>query len=98
MIHRDGRVRSNADGSIDHWTGDRWTQVRAPDPSPVFPKMEAVPMIWNREPVLFFAVVQAAVTLVTAFGVDLTAEQVAAVNLFSLAVLSLIVRHKVTPA
>jgi hypothetical protein len=98
VIHRDGRVRSNPDGSIDHWTGDGWTQAVPPaEPNP-FPRMEVVPMIWNREPVLFFAVVQAAVTLVTAFGVSLSAEQVAAINLFSLAVLSLIVRHKVTPA
>ena len=55
-------------------------------------------MIWNREPVLFFAVVQAAVILATSFGLDLTADQTAAIYGVTLAVLSLVVRHKVSPA
>lgn len=55
-------------------------------------------MIWNREPVLFFAVVQALIICATSFGVDLTVEQSGSIELLTLAVLSLIVRHKVTPA
>lgn len=54
-------------------------------------------MIWNREPVLFFAVVQAAVMLAVEFGLDLTTSQTNAIYLFTLAVLSLIVRYKVSP-
>lgn len=55
-------------------------------------------MIWNREPVLFFAVVQAAVILAIDFGLDLTTRQTGSIYLFTLAVLSLIVRRKVSPA
>lgn len=53
--------------------------------------------IWNREPALFLGLVQAALSLVLAFGVDLTAEQVAYIMGFAAAVLSLVVRSKVTP-
>ena len=54
-------------------------------------------MIWNREPVLFYAVVQAAIVLATSFGLDLSTEQTRAIYMFTLAVLSLVVRHKVSP-
>ena len=53
--------------------------------------------IFDREPVLFLGVVQAAITLVTAFGLNLDGAQVAAINLVAVAVLSLIARAKVTP-
>ena len=54
--------------------------------------------ILGREPILFLGVVQAVVTLVTVFGLNLSVEQVAAINLVTVAVLSLIARAKVTPA
>jgi hypothetical protein len=53
--------------------------------------------ILDREPVLFLAVVQAIVTLVTAFGLNLDGQQVAAINLVTIAILSLIARARVTP-
>lgn len=53
--------------------------------------------IFDREPVLFLAVVQAVITLVTAFGLNLDGQQVAAINLLTVAILSLIARAKVTP-
>lgn len=54
--------------------------------------------VLGREPVLIFGVVQAAILLATTFGFRLEAEQIAAIQLFALAVLSFIVRGKVTPA
>lgn len=54
-------------------------------------------MILGREPVLVFGLVQAVILLFTAFGLDLSAEQVAAVELFVLALLSFVVRSRVTP-
>jgi hypothetical protein len=54
-------------------------------------------MLFNREPVLILGVVRAAVVLVTAFGLDLNAEQVAGIYLGAEAVLSLLTRQKVTP-
>ena len=53
--------------------------------------------IFDREPVLFLGVIMAAVTLFTAFGLNLTADQVAAINVLTVAVLSLIARSQVTP-
>lgn len=54
-------------------------------------------MILDREPVLILAFVRAVVVLVTAFGLQLTTEQIAAVYLVTEAVLSLIARQSVTP-
>jgi hypothetical protein len=51
----------------------------------------------SSEPVLVLAAVRAMVVLVTAFGLDLSAEQVAAVYLAAESVLSLVAREKVTP-
>ena len=53
--------------------------------------------IWNREPVMFLTVVQTAIALVVAFGLDLSAEQVGAIVAFSASVLGLIARSQVTP-
>lgn len=52
---------------------------------------------WNREPVMFMAVVQAGIALLTAFGLHLTAEQVGAIMAFTAALLGLIVRAQVSP-
>ena len=53
--------------------------------------------IFDREPVLWLAALRAVVVLVTAFGADLTAEQIAAVYLVMETVLSLVARSRVTP-
>ncbi len=54
-------------------------------------------MIFDREPALILGAIGAIITLVTAFGLDLDAEQVAGINAGAVAILSLIVRQKVTP-
>ncbi len=54
-------------------------------------------MILDREPVLILALVRAVVVLVTAFGLSLSPEQIAAVYLVAEAVLSIIARQRVTP-
>lgn len=54
-------------------------------------------MILDREPVLILGLVRAVVVLITVFGLQLTAEQVAAIYLVAEAVLSVIARQRVTP-
>lgn len=54
-------------------------------------------MILKREPALFSGLVAATIALVTAFGLELTAEQVGAIMALTTAVLSVIVRQNVTP-
>lgn len=53
--------------------------------------------MFGREPVMAMALVQAAIALGTSFGLQLTGEQVGALTAFSAALLSFIVRSKVTP-
>jgi hypothetical protein len=53
--------------------------------------------LWNREPALFVAVVQALLALLLAFGVQLTVEQVGTIMAFTTAVLAWVVRSQVTP-
>lgn len=53
--------------------------------------------ILGREPILFLAAVQTAVALVAAFGLKLSAEQIAAITAFTAAVLGVIARSKVSP-
>lgn len=55
-------------------------------------------MIFDREPVLVYAVVQALLGLVAAFGLHLSAEQIASILAVTGAVLALITRRNVTPA
>jgi hypothetical protein len=55
------------------------------------------PNIFGREPVLVLAFVQTAVALVAAFGLNLSAEQVAGIMAFAAAVLGLVVRSRVSP-
>lgn len=54
-------------------------------------------MIFNREPVLVLAVLQAAINAAVVFGLELSDEQLLAVNGVVLAVLSFVARQKVTP-
>ena len=56
------------------------------------------PNILGRNPVLVYAAIQAAITLAVTFGLRWTPEQIGAVLVFTGAVLSLVVRSKVTPA
>lgn len=51
----------------------------------------------GREPVLWLAALRALVVLVTAFGLQLSAEQVGAVYLVMETTLSLVARQRVTP-
>lgn len=53
--------------------------------------------LFNREPALFIGAIRAALVLFVLFGVNLTPEQMAGILIFSEAVLSLIVRHNVSP-
>ena len=53
--------------------------------------------MFGREPVLILGLVRAIVVLVSAFGFELSAEQVASIYLAAEAVLSVIARQKVTP-
>jgi hypothetical protein len=55
-------------------------------------------MIWNREPALFYGLVNTVLALILAFGVDLSTEQTGAILAATSAVLAVITRSKVTPA
>lgn len=54
-------------------------------------------MIFDREPALILGALQAIISLIAAFGLDLTGEQVAGINVAAAAILSVVVRQKVTP-
>jgi hypothetical protein len=54
-------------------------------------------MIWNREPALVVAAVNALIALAVGFGLDITPEQVALLNAAVAAVLGFITRSQVTP-
>ena len=54
--------------------------------------------IFGREPAMVLAVIQAAIALVIAFGLNLSNVQVGAIVAFSAVVLGLITRSQVTPA
>ena len=54
-------------------------------------------MIWNREPALFLALIQAVLVLAVGFGLNLSGDQVAAISAVSAAALGLVARSKVTP-
>lgn len=54
-------------------------------------------MVFGREPVMWLAVVQAALAALIAFGFDLSADQTAGVMALSAAVLGFIARAQVTP-
>lgn len=53
--------------------------------------------LFNREPVMFMAVIQAIIALVLSFGVHLTTEQVGAILAVSAAILAFITRTQVSP-
>ena len=53
--------------------------------------------MFNREPILWLAAVQAAIALVTSFGLDMTGEQTGAVMAVSAALLGLVARRRVSP-
>ena len=53
--------------------------------------------IFNREPALVLGAVNALIMLAVGFGLSLTPEQVVLINVAVAAVVSVIVRSKVTP-
>lgn len=53
--------------------------------------------IFDREPVMFMAVIQAGLALAVSFGLNLDGVQTGAILAFSAAVLGLIARAKVSP-
>ena len=63
----------------------------------MFPHDKDTPMIFNREPALILAAVQAVLAVAIGFGVDITTEQLALILAATAAVLGLITRSKVTP-
>ena len=53
--------------------------------------------LFGREPVLYLALVQAALALAVGFGLGLTGEQVAGLMAFAAAVLGAVTRSRVSP-
>ena len=53
--------------------------------------------IWGREPALILGLVQAAIALGVAFGLDLSIEQTGAILAVTAALLAVITRSQVTP-
>lgn len=53
--------------------------------------------IFGREPVLYLALVQAALALAVGFGLNLSPEQIGLVMAFSSAVLGFVARSQVSP-
>ncbi len=53
--------------------------------------------LWGREPALILGLVQSAIALAVGFGLNLDGQQVAAILAFTAALLSVIVRQRVTP-
>jgi hypothetical protein len=54
-------------------------------------------MIFDREPALILAAVQAIIALAIGFGLDITTEQVGLILAATAAVIGVITRSKVTP-
>ena len=53
--------------------------------------------LWGREPALVLGLIQAAIVLFMAFGLDLSTEQVGAIMAFVNILLAVITRSQVTP-
>ena len=54
-------------------------------------------MIFNREPALFLGAIHAIIALAIGFGLDITIEQFALIEVAVAAIVSFVVRAKVTP-
>ena len=52
---------------------------------------------WQREPVMFMAIVQSGLAVMTAFGLELDAKEIGAIMAFSAAVFGFVARSQVTP-
>ena len=59
--------------------------------------MDGNTTIWGREPVMYMAVLQAAIALAVGFGLDWSGDQVALVTAFAAAMLGFVARSRVTP-
>ena len=53
--------------------------------------------MFNREPAVILALVQAGIALVVSFGLDLSIEQTGAIMAFTAGVLGFVTRSRVTP-
>lgn len=53
--------------------------------------------LWNKEPAVFLAVINAAIALAIGFGLKLSQEQLSLIMAFITAVFGLITRTQVTP-
>lgn len=60
--------------------------------------MGSLSNLWGREPVLILGLLRAVIVFATAFGLQLTVEQTAAVYLLAEAILSVVTRTQVSPA
>lgn len=63
----------------------------------MIPHNKENPMIFNREPALILAAVQAVLAVAVGFGLDLTNEQTALILAAVAAVIGVIVRSRVSP-
>lgn len=63
----------------------------------MFPNDKDNNMLFNREPALVLAAISAIVSLAVGFGVNVSTEQLALINVAAAAVVGVIVRSKVTP-
>ena len=59
--------------------------------------MSKQPTLWDREPAAFLGIVASAIALVSAFGLNLTGDQVGAIMGFTSMVVAFITRSKVSP-
>jgi hypothetical protein len=59
--------------------------------------MDLIRRIFNREPVLFTAVIQSVLTLAVSFGLNMTADQIGTIVAVTAAILGVIARSQVTP-
>jgi hypothetical protein len=53
--------------------------------------------MFNREPILWLAAVQALIAIVTSFGLDLNGQQTGAIMAVTAALLGLVARQRVSP-
>ena len=63
----------------------------------MFPNDKDNNMLFNREPALVLGAISAIVLLLVGFGLDVSTEQLALINAAAAAIVSVIVRSKVTP-
>jgi hypothetical protein len=53
--------------------------------------------VWNREPAMILALINAGIALAVSFGLNLSNEQIGAIMAFTSAMLGLLTRSQVSP-